>query len=236
MFFAKWTHQFQPFIPGYPLNSCNVTWYNRSNAAASSGVVFYPQYQTVDECLDGCAWMVPGCVAAQVRNATHPIQCFLLTNVNSLQNVWAAKDLSMYALTKQCGQGTQGEWCVVPNRHMHIKAKSCYKKSATWHLLYRQFPNRQIVDRTFLDRHFRDRQVLGHWKWPSAARTRRTMNWLSSDGPGSVVIPEKSCNYKPLLPQQQLGCGENIPQLMEVSQSLPVLCSVSWLYLVNSMT
>jgi len=84
---------------------CNITWHNRSNTAAI-GVIFYPQYRTIDDCLNSCAFLLPDCVAAQVRNATNQIQCFLVTNKNNLLSARSSKDINLYSVIKQCAQVT----------------------------------------------------------------------------------------------------------------------------------
>lgn len=99
------------FFLGYTINSCNVTWHNRSDIATSSGIVFYSQYPTVDECLNGCAWFLPGCVAALIRNVGKWPRCFLLDSANVLANVIAAQNVSLYVLTKQCARDTPGKRC-----------------------------------------------------------------------------------------------------------------------------
>jgi hypothetical protein len=96
-----------PHILGVQLNDlCNATWNNLTNKAAKSGHVKYDQYNTVDDCLDGCLYDVPGCLAAQVRirrNHTGFIKCFFITDPRALNDTKDARGITLFVLTSKCG-------------------------------------------------------------------------------------------------------------------------------------
>lgn len=84
-------------------NGCNATWLYYPQTAVL-GALVYLQYRAVDDCLAGCAYMLPGCVAALYRNSTKSPWCFLLTDVNRVSNRMSAQGapLSLYVLVPVC--------------------------------------------------------------------------------------------------------------------------------------
>lgn len=101
------TEVFAPCCAGVERTECNVTWVNLSDIA-TSGVGYYPQYATVDECLLACVYLLQGCVAAQIRIASNSMQCFLLTDANKLYVTVFALGTSLYKLVKNCAPMSSG--------------------------------------------------------------------------------------------------------------------------------
>jgi hypothetical protein len=88
---------------GLTWNGCNATWKNITNTAVG-GMVLYAQYITVDDCLSACA-LTPSCVAAQVRNATSPPQCFFVSDTNYLHNQIPSVGVNLFILIAKCSTG-----------------------------------------------------------------------------------------------------------------------------------
>jgi hypothetical protein len=93
------------FICSAEPSRCNISWTVRSNIAAS-GVTYYPQLTTTDECKLGCSNQVADCVAAQIRYLQNSIQCFLLSDANKLSSAVVAQGIDLYVLTMNCGPVT----------------------------------------------------------------------------------------------------------------------------------
>jgi hypothetical protein len=90
------------------MDDCDITWHVSTDKAISrSGLIYYEQYSTVEDCVNGCAYEAPVCVAVQIRirNPAAPIKCFVIANPNVLYELRDAKGVNLFVLTMKCVSG-----------------------------------------------------------------------------------------------------------------------------------
>jgi len=84
---------------GITWDGFNATWKAHRNTIISSGLVNYPQYTTVDDCMAGCAYLHPDCVAAQIVTVGYSTLCFLVTESNSLSLMESNPNSELFVLS-----------------------------------------------------------------------------------------------------------------------------------------
>ena len=119
-------------------HDCNATWRNSTDISVS-GLTFYPQYTTIDECLLGCAYLQMGCVAAQTYDASSSvIDCFLVMDTNSLRDAQPSQGGHLYRLTLSCDNNARMDDTLLCSTAQHSYVNPHSLKS-TQRLIYSDF-------------------------------------------------------------------------------------------------